>query len=302
MQHSWKRLVTAGLAAEGPPARDWDAVAEAWDRWSPVLAAWLGPVTESMLVMARLRAGDKIVDVAAGAGEPGLTAAERVGPTGSVLATDLSAGILAFADRAARERGVRNFAARVMDAERLELPDGAFDVALSRLGVVYCPDRRQALAEMRRVLRAGGRAVVASFTTPDHNRFFAIPIGVIRRRVQLPPPAPDQPGPFSLGRPGMMADALRPAGFGDVESNIISTPLRLPSAAECVRFEREAFGALSQMLAGASEAERAAAWAEIEQDLGQFEGPEGFVAPSELIIGCGTSTGLTLTHAVTWVR
>jgi SAM-dependent methyltransferase len=290
------------LAAEGPPARDWDAVAEAWDRWSPVLAAWLGPVTESMLVMARLRAGDKIVDVAAGAGEPGLTAAERVGPTGSVLATDLSAGILAFADPAARERGVRNFAARVMDAERLELPDGAFDVALSRLGVVYCPDRRQALAEMRRVLRAGGRAVVASFTTPDHNRFFAIPIGVIRRRVQLPPPAPDQPGPFSLGRPGMMADALRPAGFGDVESNIISTPLRLPSAAECVRFEREAFGALSQMLAGASEAERAAAWAEIEQDLGQFEGPEGFVAPSELIIGCGTSTGLTLTHAVTWVR
>jgi len=110
----------------------WDAVAEAWDRWSSVLATWLGPVTEAMLVMARLGVGDKLVDVAAGAGEPGLTAAERVGPTGSVLATDLSSSILAFADRAARERGVRNFSARVMDAEQLELPDGAFDVALSR--------------------------------------------------------------------------------------------------------------------------------------------------------------------------
>jgi SAM-dependent methyltransferase len=105
------------LTAE-PPAFDpvafkkttrqgWDAVAEAWDRWTPVLTTWLGPVTEAMLDMAHLRAGDKVVDVAAGAGEPGLTAAERVGPTGSVLATDLSANILAFSDRAARERGVR---------------------------------------------------------------------------------------------------------------------------------------------------------------------------------------------------
>jgi ubiquinone/menaquinone biosynthesis C-methylase UbiE len=176
-----------------------------------------------------------------------------------------------------------------MDAEQLELADGTFDVALSRLGIVFCPDRRQALAEMRRVLRPGGRAVVASFTTPDHNRFFAIPIGVIRRRVQLPPPALDQPGPFSLGRPGVMAEALRQAGFGGVETDIVPTSLRLPSAAECVRFQREAFGALSQMLANASDAERAAAWAEIEQELGQLEDSEGFAAPSELIVGAGTN-------------
>jgi ubiquinone/menaquinone biosynthesis C-methylase UbiE len=84
-----------------------DALAEAWDRWPPVLTAWFGPVTEAMLDMARLRAGHKIVDVAARAWEPGLTAAAWVGPTGSVLATDLSANILAFADHAARERGVR---------------------------------------------------------------------------------------------------------------------------------------------------------------------------------------------------
>ena len=87
-----------------------------------------------------------------------------------------------------------------------------------------------------------------------------------------------------------MAAALRQAGFGEVETDIISCPLRLRSAAECVRFQREAFGALSQMLAGASDAERAAAWAEIEQELGQFEGSEGFVAPAELIVGAGTNT------------
>ena len=126
-------------------------------------------------------------------------------------------------------------------------------------------------------------------TTPDHSRFFAIPIGIIRRRVRLPPPAPDQPGPFSLGGPGVMAAALRQTGFGAIETEAISAPLRLASAAACVRFQREAFGALTQMLANVSDAERAAAWAEIEDELGQFEGSEGFAARCELIVGAGTN-------------
>jgi hypothetical protein len=86
-----------------------------------------------------------------------------------------------------------------------------------------------------------------------------------------------------------MAEALQQAGFGDVETDVISTPLRLSSAAACVQFQREAFGALSQMLANASDAERTAAWAEIEQELGQFEGSQGFEAPTELIVGAGTN-------------
>jgi SAM-dependent methyltransferase len=153
----------------------WDAVAQAWVRWNPVLAAWLGPVTEAMLDMAHLRQGDKIVDVAAGAGEPGLTAAERVGPTGSVLATDLSAKILTFADGAARERGVRNFATRVMDAEQLELADGAFNGAFSSQAA-----EQWSLASPRRISTASSRSpsassgVVSSFhhrgpTSPAHS-------------------------------------------------------------------------------------------------------------------------------------
>jgi hypothetical protein len=84
-----------------------------------------------------------------------------------------------------------------------------------------------------------------------------------------------------------MADGLQRAGFAEVETRMVSTPLRLPSAAECVRFERESFGALSQMLTGVSDAERAAVWAEIERELGQFDGPAGFAAPSEVVVGVG---------------
>src|SRR5918999_2665201 len=75
----------------------WQHAAEAWHRWGPTIEAWLGPATQVMLDLARIGPGSRVLDVAAGAGEPALTAAERVGPDGSVLATDISPNILAFA-------------------------------------------------------------------------------------------------------------------------------------------------------------------------------------------------------------
>jgi ubiquinone/menaquinone biosynthesis C-methylase UbiE len=265
----------------------WQQAAEAWHRWGPTLAAWLGPATEIMLDLAAIGPGDRVLDVAAGAGEPALTTAARVGPTGSVLATDIAADILAYAAAVARDRGLSNVATRVMDGEHLEVPDAAFDAVLSRVGLIYFPDQQRALAEMRRVLKPGGRVAAIVYTTPEQNRFFSIPVSIIRRRAQLPPPVPGQPGPFSLGGPGVLADAYRRAGFRAIETRVVAAPLRMASAAECVRFERESFGALHQMLAGLSAAEQDAAWDEIEGELAQFEGSDGFAGPCELVVGVG---------------
>lgn len=176
-----------------------------------------------------------------------------------------------------------------MDGERLDLPDASFDAALSRLGLVYFPDRQRALGEIRRVLRPGGRVVLASFTTPQANPFFSIPIAIIRRRAQLLPPPSGSPGPFSLGNHELMEDALQQAGFRDVQMRVIQAPLRLADTAECVRFERESYGALQEMLAGVSEAEREATWREVHQALTQLEGPDGFESPCELLVGAAAS-------------
>jgi ubiquinone/menaquinone biosynthesis C-methylase UbiE len=267
----------------------WQRAAAAWHLWSPTLGAWLGPVTARMLDLAQLSPGARLLDVGAGTGEPALSAAEHVGPAGAVLATDISANILAFAEREARARGLSEaaFRTQVMDGEDLDLADASFDGALSRLGLIYFPDRVRGLAEMRRVLVPGGRAVVASFTAPEHNGFFSIPIGIIRRRAQLPAPSPGQPGPFSLGEQAVMEQAYRQAGFRQSETHVVTTPLRLPSAAACAQFERESFGALHQMLSGLPEEEQVDVWEEIEQALRQFEDPHGFEAPTELRIGVG---------------
>jgi ubiquinone/menaquinone biosynthesis C-methylase UbiE len=263
----------------------WQGAAEAWYRWTPTLQRWLSPVAEAMLRLARIGPQMRVLDVAAGAGEPAISAARQVGPKGYVLATDISSNILAFAERAAREQGLTNVETRVMDGENLDLPDASFDATFSRLGLIYFPDRDRGLREMLRVLKRGGHAVVAGFTTPDVNRFFSIPISIIRRRAKLPAPVPGQPGPFSVGAPGVLEAALTRAGFQGVETHVIHTPLRLASAAECVRFERESFGALQQMLTGLPEPDRQAAWEEIEQELRAFESPAGFEAASELIVG-----------------
>jgi hypothetical protein len=138
------------------------------------------------------------------------------------------------------------------------------------------------------VLREGGRVSAIVYSTPERNAFFSIPVSVIRRVAGLGAPAPGMPGPFSLAQPGALADAYRSAGLRDIDVRTVEAPLRFATAAECVRFERESFGALHAMLVGVSEEAREDAWAEIEEELRQFEGPGGFVGPCELIVGAAT--------------
>lgn len=270
--------------------RQWNAAARAWNDWGPFLRTWLGPATDLALDLARVGPGSRVLIVAAGAGDEALQTADRVGSTGSVLATDFAAEIIAFAADNARRLGYPNLETGVMDGEQLEVPAASFDAALSRLGLIYFPDRANGLAGMVRAVKPGGRVALIGYTTPDRNQFFSIPVGIVRRHANLPAPEPWQPGPFSMGGPGVMAEALRTAGLIEVESRTVPAPVRLSSAAECVQFERQSFGALHQMLSGLDEPGRAAAWTEIEQELRAFEGPDGFVGPCELVVAAGTAT------------
>jgi SAM-dependent methyltransferase len=267
----------------------WESAAEAWNRWGPFIGRWLAPATEAMLDMARIGPGAWLLDVAAGAGEQSLAAARRVGPQGRVLATDISPAILGYARQAARDAGLHNVETLELDGERHDtLDEATFDAVISRVGLIYFPNQQGALRGLRRCLKPGGRISVVVYSTPEHNGFFSIPVGIIRRRAKLPPPLPGQPGPFSLGAAGVLAATLERAGFRDVEVRNIASPVRLPSAAECVRFERESFGALHQMMAALSPAERDETWREIESELRRFETADGFSGPCEMLVGAAS--------------
>jgi SAM-dependent methyltransferase len=260
----------------------WQDAAQAWHRWDPVFDRWLGEATKLMLDLAGVQEGSRVLDIAAGSGGQSIAAARR---GAIVLATDISSNILDEAAAAARVAGVANVATRVMDGESLDVEPGSFDAAISRLGLMYLPDKPAALAEAARALRSGGRYAALVFAEPERNRFFSVPISIIRTKAELPPPAPGMPGPFSAVGLGELLDT---AGFRDVEVHRVEAPLELASAAECAQLERESFGALHQMLAGLTEAQREETWSEIEVALREFEGPDGFAGPCELLVGAGT--------------
>lgn len=267
----------------------WEAAAQAWDSWAPLLNRWLGDATDVMLDMARVGPDSRVLDIAAGAGEQTLAAARRVGSNGSVLATDISPAILQYALAAARNAGLENISTLELDGERHDsLPAASFDAAVSRVGLIYFPDQQRALKGIRQALREGGHFAAMVYSTPDRNAFFSIPVGIIRRRANLPPPLPGQPGPFSLGAEGVLARTLEEAGFRDVEVRRVDSPVMLQTAADCVRFERESFGALHQMMAGLDDAQRSETWVEIGEALGQFETKDGFRGPCEMLVGAGT--------------
>lgn len=269
--------------------QQWNGAAEAWHRWGDLLSRWLGPATETMLDMAGVSNGSRVLDVAAGAGEQTLAAARRVGATGQVLATDLSPVILEYAAESARLAGFDNVATHTIDGEHLgELDAGPFDAVISRVGLIYFPDQQKALRGMRERLRDGGKIAAMVYSTAECNGFFSVPVSIIRRRAALPPPLPGQPGPFSLGRPEVLEQALADAGFRDIHIEKVSAPVRLRTAAECLQFEQESFGALHQMLSGLSDTGKDEAWEEIEQALQQFENGQQFEGPCEMLIAVGT--------------
>ncbi len=284
-----KTKVFDPVAFKETTRNQWNSAAEAWDRWSPLLSRWLGPATDMMLDMTHVKSGSRVLDVAAGAGEQTLAAARRTGPTGYVLATDLSPTILDHAASNAKQAGFAHVETLLKDGEALsEIDIEPFDAVISRVGLIYFPDQQKALTGMRDHLREGGRVGAMTYAAAELNGFFSIPVSIIRRRAALPAPLPGQPGPFSLGDPDVLAQRFKEAGFSDIQIERVPAPVRLGSAFECLQFEQESFGALHQMLGGLSEQEQDDAWAEIEDALGAFEADGRFEGPCEMLVAAAT--------------
>ena len=190
-----------------------EAAAE-WRRGAAVRAQALGPATEMMLDLAKVDAGSRVLDVGAGAGDATLAAAQRVGPNGRVLATDISASMLEIAAESARHAGLSNVGTLVVDAQRLDLESDSFDAAVSRHCLMLLPDYHQTLTQIRRVLKPGGRFAALVFSTPDRCPHISIPHAIVFRVGRLTSPAPERFGEFRLGAPGMLEEPTARLAFG----------------------------------------------------------------------------------------
>jgi ubiquinone/menaquinone biosynthesis C-methylase UbiE len=272
-------LATAAMRAQ------WNRTAKGWHDAGTVIRPWLHKATQAMLGMAGVVPGAHVLDVAAGAGDQTLDIAERVGPHGYVLATDLSPEILRFAAEQAAAAGHRNVETRVSDGQKLQIEDSRFDVVVCRLGLMFFGDPLRGLREMMRVLKPGGTVCTMVFGTPQANPCVATLMSTAQRHAGMPPLDPYQPGGLlSLGKPGLIDELFREAGFRDIATTKIAAPFSLPTVKDYMNFIRTSAGPVVQIVKRLDPATAEAAWSDMEQALGRYQRSGGWEGPNELLL------------------
>lgn len=212
----------------------WDARARAMaaQRWRAQSAAMGQPTTEALVVEAQIAPGMQVLDVACGTGEPGISIAAQLQGSGAVVGVDISPAPLAIATERARERGLANISFQQGDVHALPFPDAAFDRVTCRLGVMFFGDCARALAEIRRVLKPGGRVSLLAWG-PVEQPYFGATIGTIRRLVAGNLPAAGAVM-FRFAEPGTLSAALRGAGFERITEELRTVAWSWPGAPEDV--------------------------------------------------------------------
>ncbi|MGV8988996.1 MAG: class I SAM-dependent methyltransferase [Cypionkella sp.] len=275
-------------AAKDLTRQNWDNAAAGWDKHAASIRKWLRRPTDAMLKMAGVAPGHTVLDLAAGAGDQTLDLAARVGPEGKVVASDISAQILALALQNASKAGHRNVETHVADAEHLDLAENSFDAAVCRLGLMFLPDPLAGLGQVRHSLIAGGRFCSMVFAGPEQNPCLRILMTTALRHAGLPPRDPYLPGGLvSLGRAGAIDALFRKAGFSAVATTRMEAPFRMATTGHYLDFIRDAAGPILQILALLSDAAKAEAWADMAEQLSTFQTPEAWIGPNTLLLTVG---------------
>jgi ubiquinone/menaquinone biosynthesis C-methylase UbiE len=259
-------------------------VAERWQQDVERRRLDMAEATECMLEAAGLRPGDHVLDIAAGSGDQSLLAARRVGPDGSVLATDISAEMLNIAARVAKLEGLTNITTRVMDAQQLDLQDKAFDAVICRLGLMLIPNVQPALREIRRVLKPGGKLAALVLSVPANNPLFSLPLAIVSKYARGA--SSHLPDPFALSDPNVFERSLTEAGFCGVMTRAL--PFQSHYASLDAFMQSTASRLTAGVMGQLRKPEQQQLLEEVRQALSQFEGSHGLVAPAELLLGVGS--------------
>jgi SAM-dependent methyltransferase len=263
---------------------NWAAMAAGWERRRAEMEKTTAPVQEWLVREPAPLPGETIVELAAGPGDTGFAVAARLGEDGRLISTDFSSEMTGVARRRGAELGLANVEYRTMDAEHIDLEDDTVDGVICRFAFMLMADPVAALAETRRVLRPGGRLVLATWRGPEQNPWVAIGGRILTARGLMPPNEPGAPGMFTWADDGRVESLLLAAGFSDVL--IEDVPLRFVFGGtdEYVMTTRDTGGAFSRAFDGASEEEQAAITHELEEAFAPFAVDGGLVLPGIALV------------------
>ena len=241
--------------------QSWDSMAEGWKKWWRIIEASAQVVSDRLVELAEIRPGSRVLDVATGIGEPAVTAARKVGPTGKVTAIDLSTGMLAVAKERIKDLGLSDIIElREGDAESLRIPESSFDAVLCRFGLMFMPNVTAALKTLRNALTPDGHIAAAVWSTVDKVPSFRLPLEIIMKETGTQPPPAGAPGPFVLADTNLLRQRFEDAGFRNIKIESGKMNFTLQSATEYAEFVQNTAGPLGAMMAGLPAARQQEIW------------------------------------------
>jgi ubiquinone/menaquinone biosynthesis C-methylase UbiE len=264
------------VAFKAAQRTDWQVAAPGWRKWYDVLEAGGEIVTRTLIDFAGIGPGDAVLDVATGYGEPALTAARVVAPTGRVLATDIAADMLDFGRERAAQAGLDNAEFLEVDAEALSFDEGTFDAILCRQGLQFLPDVSATLKRFHTFLKRDGRLAVAVWGPPDTVQF-ARPVSVILAALDLPAPPPGRPGIFALADRHTLAQLVADAGFQDVETETVTAVYETASPQDFTQWARDVAPPIANLLKGQSPDVQERVWRKVTDAWAPLTTPDGRV-------------------------
>jgi SAM-dependent methyltransferase len=247
----------------GKQREQWNSAATGWQKWSEYIDSTARPVSRRLVELAGIEEGHRVLDVAAGYGEPSLTAARAVGPGGQVVASDISGEMLAFGRERAARADIENIEFVESDASSLDFPPETFDAAVSRWGIIFEPDGEGAAARVRGFLKGGARMAIASWGPPERVPFLSVAMGTVMRKLDIPPPPPGTPGPMSRPTADALGGLLEGGGFSDVAVEEMEVPWEFESPEEATAYTRDIAAPINAMLAPHPAEVREEAWADV---------------------------------------
>jgi SAM-dependent methyltransferase len=266
----------------------WGSVAGGWEEHATWADARGSGVTEKMLELANPQPGDRVLELACGPGGVGLAAAERVAPDGEVVVSDVAPEMTSIAAARAEVLGLTNVSSRELDLERIDEPDGSYDVVLCREGLMLVPDPARAAGEIRRVLRPGGRVALAVWGPRERNPWLGIVFDAVSAQFGVPMPPPGIPGPFSLEDADRLAALLSTAGLVNVEVLELPTPYHASSVEEWWARTATLAGPLAQRLAALPEHAQQALLAHARAASSTYATPDGLEIPGVSLVAAAT--------------
>lgn len=251
-------MISAVAGRPSVAARHWDEAAEGLRTWWPAFEHVMAPVTEAMVAAADLRPGDRVLDVATGFGEPALTLARLVGPSGQVVASDVSLAMLAVAAERARAIGLANVEVAEVDAQAPMIAEAGFDALTCRLGLMFVPDVDLALRRLAGLVVPGGTLVAAVWGQAEANPAITLATRTLARFLEPPSIASSEPGIFDLGTPGALGAAFARAGLAGVRVRRVALEFAWACVEDYVAHHR--YGPVGRPLADAAHGIQDAAW------------------------------------------